>query len=210
MNVSCTKIICIGQNYPAHAREMNSPAPSRPIIFLKPPSSLIADGEVIEAPAELGRVDHEVELAVIMGKRARRVSEEDALSHVSGVAVFNDVTARDMQASARNAGQPWALSKGMDTFAPMSEPVPLSSVKDLYRLELELRVNGEVRQRGCSADMLFPPERLIAYITSYMTLEEGDIIATGTPEGVSGLKDGDLVEASIPGVGRVANRVRRL
>lgn len=209
MSLSCTKIVCIGQNYPAHAREMNSPAPSRPIIFLKPPSSLIADGEVIEAPAELGRVDHEVELAVIMGKRARRVSEEDALSHVSGVAVFNDVTARDMQASARKAGQPWALSKGMDTFAPMSAPVPLSSVRDLRRLELELRVNGEVRQRGCSADMLFPPERLIAYITSYMTLEEGDIIATGTPEGVSGLKDGDLVEASIPGVGRIANRVRR-
>ena len=210
MNLSCTKIVCIGQNYPAHAREMNSPAPSRPIIFLKPPSSLIADGEVIEAPAELGRVDHEVELAVIMGKRARKVSEKDALSHVSGVAVFNDVTARDMQASARNAGQPWALSKGMDTFAPISAPVPLSSVKDLHRLELELRVNGEVRQRGCSADMLFPPERLIAYITSYMTLEEGDIIATGTPEGVSGLKDGDLVEASIPGVGRISNRVRRL
>lgn len=210
MNVGCTKIICIGQNYPAHAREMNSPAPSQPIIFLKPPSSLIADGEIIEAPAGLGRVDHEVELAIVIGKRARRVSEEDALTHVSGLAVFNDVTARDMQSAARNAGQPWALSKGMDTFAPMSEPVPLSSVKDVRRLRLELRVNGEVRQQGCSADMLFPPEQLIAYITSYMTLEEGDIIATGTPEGVSDLNDGDLVEASIPGVGRVTNRVRRL
>ncbi len=206
----CTKIVCIGQNYPAHAREMNSSPPSRPIIFLKPPSSLIGDGEVIEAPVELGRVDHEVELAIIMGKRTRRASVEDALSHVSGVAVLNDVTARDMQAAARRAGQPWALSKGLDTFAPMSAPVPLSSVEDVHELELELRVNGEVRQRGRTADMLFPPEQLIAYISSYMTLEEGDIIATGTPEGVSGLNDGDLVEASISGVGKVSNRVRRV
>ena len=206
----CTKIVCIGQNYPAHAREMNSSPPSRPIIFLKPPSCLIADGDVIEAPAELGRVDHEVELALIIGKRARRVSEEDALSHVSGVAVFNDVTARDMQAAARNAGQPWALSKGLDTFAPMSAPVPLSSIKDIQGLTLELRVNGELRQQGRASDMLFPAERLIAYISSYMTLEEGDIIATGTPEGVSGLNDGDVVEAMILGVGKVANRVRRV
>jgi 2-keto-4-pentenoate hydratase/2-oxohepta-3-ene-1,7-dioic acid hydratase in catechol pathway len=115
-----------------------------------------------------------------------------------------------MQAAARRAGQPWALSKGLDTFAPMSAPVPLSSVEDVHELELELRVNGEVRQRGRTADMLFPPEQLIAYISSYMTLEEGDIIATGTPEGVSGLNDGDLVEASISGVGKVSNRVRRV
>ena len=209
MTVSCTKIICIGQNYRAHAREMNSTAPVRPIIFLKPPSSLIADGDEIEAPLELGRVDHEVELALIIGKRARRVAKDDALEHVSHVAVFNDVTARDMQSAARTSGQPWALSKGMDTFAPMSKSLPMSPTVDVHDLRLELRVNGNVRQRGRTADMIFPPEELIAYITAYITLEEGDIIATGTPEGVGPLNDGDLVEAVIPGVGALSNRVRR-
>ncbi len=210
MNLRCSKIVCIGQNYPAHARELNFAPPPRPVLFLKPPSSLIADGDVIEAPLELGRVDHEVELALIMGKRARNVSEEDALSYISMVAVFNDITARDIQSEARSSGQPWALSKGPDTFAPMSAPVPRSSVMDIHQLELELRVNGEVCQRGHTGDMLFSPEQLISYITAYMTLEEGDIIATGTPEGVSGLNDGDIVEASIPGVGKVTNRVRRV
>ncbi len=209
MAVSVTKIICIGQNYPAHAREMNSPAPVRPIIFLKPPSALIGDGDVIEACLELGRVDHEVELALIIGKRAKRVPVENAVDHISHLAVFNDVTARDMQSAARTSGQPWSLSKGMDTFAPMSTPVPAESVADIHHLDLELRVNGEVRQKGSTADMIFPPERLIAYISKYITLEEGDIIATGTPEGVGPLNDGDLVEAIVPGVGSVSNRVRR-
>jgi len=206
--MGCTKVVCIGQNYRAHAREMRSEPPSEPIIFLKPPSCLLPDGAVIEAPLELGRVDHEVELALIIGKRARKVDEAEALGYISHLAVFNDVTARELQAKARKAGQPWALAKGMDTFGPLSAPVPLASI-DVHDLDLELRVNGEVRQRGRTADMIFPPERLIAYITRYMTLEEGDIIATGTPEGVSGLADGDLVEAEIPGVGRLSNRVRR-
>lgn len=207
--MGCTKIVCIGQNYRAHAREMRSEPPSEPIIFLKPPSCLLSSGATIEAPLELGRVDHEVELALIIGKRASRVPEEAALEHVSHLAVFNDVTARDLQSKARKAGQPWALAKGMDTFGPMSEAVPLAAVGDVHDLGLELRVNGEPRQQGRTADMIFPPERLIAYISRYITLEEGDIIATGTPEGVGGLSDGDLVEASIPGVGRLSNRVRR-
>jgi len=207
--MSCTKIICIGQNYRAHAREMNSSAPTSPIIFLKPPSALIADGEIIEAPAELGRVDHEVELALIIGKRAKNVGERDALSYLSHLAVFNDITARDMQAEARSSGMPWALSKSMDTFAPMSAPVPIASIDDVHRLELELRVNEEVRQYGRTADMIFPPEKLIAFITRYIALEEGDIIATGTPEGVGPLNDGDVVAACIAGVGAVTNKVRR-
>ncbi|NLI74601.1 MAG: fumarylacetoacetate hydrolase family protein [Euryarchaeota archaeon] len=208
--MNCSKIICIGQNYPAHAREMDLPSSSNPVIFLKPPSSLITDGEVIEAPAELGRVDYEVELALIIGKRAKHISEKDALSYISMVATFNDITARDVQANARDSGHPWTFSKGLDTFAPMSVPVELSSVGDIHDLDLELCVNGKLRQHGNTADMLFSPEKLVAYISTYMTLEEGDIIATGTPEGVSGLNDGDFVEASISGVGKVSNHVKRI
>jgi len=208
--MSCGKIVCIGQNYRAHAREMELEAPAEPVIFLKPSTALIADGDVIEAPAGLGRVDHEVELALIIGKKARKVAESEALSYVSEVAVFNDVTARDVQSAARTAGLPWALSKGLDTFAPMSRPVPVSEAGDLCSLRLELRVNGEVRQSGSTSNMIFGPERLIAYISKYMTLEPGDIIATGTPEGVGPLNDGDVVEAGIEGVGKVSNRVRRI
>ncbi|MBI0584582.1 MAG: fumarylacetoacetate hydrolase family protein [Methanomassiliicoccus sp.] len=203
------KIVCVGQNYRAHAEEMRSVPPAEPMLFLKPSSAIIGDGETIEAP-DVGRVDHEVELALVIGRSAHRVREEDALSHVSHVAVFNDVTARDMQTAARRAGNPWTLAKGMDTFAPMSRPVPLSRVKDVHDLDLELRVNGEVRQRGNTSDMVFSPEKLVVYISRFMTLEPGDIIATGTPEGVSALQDGDRVEATIPGVGVVRNLFRRV
>lgn len=208
--MSCGKIVCIGQNYRAHAREMELEAPAEPVIFLKPSTALIADGDVIEAPAGLGRVDHEVELALIIGKKARKVAESEALSYVSEVAVFNDVTARDVQSAARTAGLPWALSKGLDTFAPMSRPVPVSEAGDLRSLRLELRVNGEVRQSGSTSNMIFGPERLIAYISKYMTLEPGDIIATGTPEGVGPMNDGEVVEAEIQGVGKVSNSFRRI
>jgi 2-keto-4-pentenoate hydratase/2-oxohepta-3-ene-1,7-dioic acid hydratase in catechol pathway len=201
------KIVCIGQNYRAHAAEMRSTPPREPMLFLKPSSAIIGDGQDIEAGA-VGRVDHEVELALIIGRSARRVSEERALEHVSHLAVLNDITARDIQAEARQAGNPWTLAKGMDTFAPLSRPILRENI-DVHDLELVLEVNGEVRQRGTTADMIFPPERLIAYISGYMTLEAGDIIATGTPSGVGPLEDGDRVEASIPGVGVVRNTFRR-
>jgi acylpyruvate hydrolase len=203
------KIVCIGQNYRAHAKEMHSQPPKEPIIFLKPTSALLGDGETIEA-GDVGRVDHEVELALIIGRKAKNVPADQALKYVSEIAVFNDITARDMQATARKAGNPWSLAKGMDTFAPMSTPVPLASVRDVHDLEIELRVNGQVRQRGNTSDMIFSPEQLIAYISRFMTLEPGDIIATGTPEGVSPLNDGDNVEAEIKGVGRISNVFRRI
>jgi 2-keto-4-pentenoate hydratase/2-oxohepta-3-ene-1,7-dioic acid hydratase in catechol pathway len=203
------KIVCIGQNYRAHARELNHEPPKEPMLFLKPSSAIIGDGEVIEA-GDVGRVDHEVELALIIGRTARKVQEAEALSYVSHLSVFNDITAREMQGEARNAGNPWTLSKGMDTFAPMSRPVPISRVKDVHDLDLELTVNGQVRQKGNTRDMVFGPEKLISYISAFITLEPGDIVATGTPEGVSPLNDGDRVEASIPGVGVVRNTFRRV
>ncbi len=153
-------------------------------------------------------VQHEVELALVIGRRAKGVPESEALSYVSHVAVFNDVSARDMQKAARLRGDPWDLSKGIDTFGPMSVPVPIGGI-DVQGLDLELRVNGELRQSGNTRDMIFPVPRIVSYVSRYMTLEEGDVIATGTPEGVSEIRRGDLVRAEIRGVGSVSNRVVR-
>jgi acylpyruvate hydrolase len=205
----CGKIVCVGQNYQEHIREMSSNEPSEPVLFLKPSSALIGPGEAIRIPAGIGTVHHEVELALIVGRPGRNIPAEDALGHVRSVAVFNDVTARDVQSAARKAGLPWALAKGMDTFAPLGEPMPIGRVGDLRDLELELRVNGELRQKGNTAQMLFTPQELISYISRYMTLERGDIIATGTPSGVGPLEPGDVVEAVIFSVGKLLNPVKR-
>ena len=202
-----TKIVCIGWNYRSHVKELESELPKEPTVFLKPPSCLISDGDDIVIPAGVTNVQHEVELAVVFGERCKDVSEGDALSCISHVAVFNDVSARDMQTDARRAGNTWDLSKGMDTFGPMSEPVPVGDVGDLQDLELTLTVNGEVRQRGNTRDMIFPIPALIAYVTRFMTMEPGDILITGTPEGVSEIRPGDVVQAEIKGVGSVTNPV---
>jgi 2-keto-4-pentenoate hydratase/2-oxohepta-3-ene-1,7-dioic acid hydratase in catechol pathway len=203
------KIVCVGQNYREHIRELDNEVPDEPVIFLKPSSALIGDGDEIVLPPAIGRVDHEVELALIIGRAARNLTAESAMACVSHLAVFNDVTARDMQNAARKAGMPWSLSKGMDTFAPMSEPKEYEQDVDCHSLQLRLTVNGEVRQAGSTSDMIHSPEALLAYITRWMRLDVGDIVATGTPKGVSPLRHGDLVEASIPGVGAVRNRVRQ-
>ena len=204
----CGKIVCVGQNYREHIREMRSEEPAEPVLFLKPPTSLVGPRAAIRIPEGIGAVHHEVELALVIGRGGRNIAPGRALRHVSSVAVFNDVTARDLQTAARKAGLPWALAKGMDTFAPMSRPAPLEEVGDLGVLELELRVNGELRQKGSTSQMIFPPAVLISYISRFMTLEEGDIIATGTPSGVGPIVPGDVVEAVIPGVGKLRNPVQ--
>lgn len=202
------KIVCIGQNYHAHIKELKSEVPTEPVIFLKPASAWIADGEEIVIQPGLGRVDYEGELAVIIGRRAKHATSKEALKHLEAAAVFNDVTARDVQSQARKAGLPWALAKGMDTFAPMSEPRSIDDVPDLRSLMVKTRLNGELRQDGRTADMIFPVEELVAYISRFMTLEPGDVIATGTPEGVGAITNGDVVEIEIKGVGKLTNRVR--
>jgi acylpyruvate hydrolase len=202
------KIVCIGQNYREHIKELKNEVPSEPVIFLKPMSSLIGNGESILIPEGIGRVDHEVELALIIGKNGKDIPKERAMDHVSAVAVFNDVTARDIQNDYRKAGLPWALSKGMDTFAPMSEPKPLAAAHDIHDLEISCRVNGKVRQHGSTSMMIYTPEELIAFISRWMTLEEGDIIATGTPSGVGPIVPGDLIDMRIEGVRTLTNPVR--
>jgi 2-keto-4-pentenoate hydratase/2-oxohepta-3-ene-1,7-dioic acid hydratase in catechol pathway len=205
MTITATpsKIVCVGRNYAAHARELGNDVPAQPLIFLKPPSALIGDGADIVLPPDSARVEHEAEIGVVIGKRARNVRVEDALDFVAGLVPLNDVTARDLQ----RLDVQWTRAKGFDTFCPIGALTPLQS-RDWSTLEVIGRVNGEVRQHGRASDMAFGIPHLIAYISRIMTLEPGDIIATGTPEGIGPLTDGDEVEVEIPGIGTVRNRVR--
>ena len=199
-----SKIVCVGRNYVEHARELGNEVPERPLIFLKPASALIGDGTAIVLPAASRQVEHEGEIALVIGRTARRVAAADAWDHVAGIAALNDVTARDLQ---KGDGQ-WTRAKGFDTFCPLSEWTPLARV-DRENLSVVCRVNGEVRQEGHVRQMAFPIPVLIEYISAVMTLEPGDVIATGTPAGVGPLHDGDLVEVEIPGVARISNPVRK-
>ena len=198
-----SKIVCVGRNYLEHARELGNDVPERPLLFFKPPSAIIADGEPIVLPAASRQVEHEGEIGVVIGRRAKDVAAADAWDYVHGIAPLNDVTARDLQ---KKDGQ-WARAKGFDTFCPVGTVVPLDRV-DRDGLEVICRVNGEVRQRGRVGDMAFSIPTLIEYISGVMTLEPGDLIATGTPAGVSPLNPGDVVEVEIPGVGILRNPVQ--
>jgi len=197
-----TKIVCVGRNYAAHARELGNDVPERPLIFLKPPSALIGDGDAIVLPPESQRVEHEAEIALVIGRRARNVPAAAAMDFVAGFAPLNDVTARDLQ----KADGQWTRAKGFDTFCPVGAITPAAGV-DWPALEIVCRVNGDVRQRGRARDMTFDFPALVAYISRVMTLEPGDLIATGTPEGVGPLEPGDLVEVEIPGLATLANPV---
>lgn len=197
-----SKIVCVGRNYVEHARELGNEVPQQPLIFMKPPSSIIADGEPIVLPPQSERVEHEGEIAVVIGRTARNVSSAEAMDYVSGFAALNDVTARDLQ---RSDGQ-WTRAKGFDTFCPLGSTRSVDGI-DYTALEVICRVNGEVRQHGHASQMAFPIPVIIEYISSVMTLEPGDLIATGTPAGVSQLHPGDVVEVEIPGVGKLSNPV---
>jgi 2-keto-4-pentenoate hydratase/2-oxohepta-3-ene-1,7-dioic acid hydratase in catechol pathway len=196
------KIICVGRNYAAHAKELGNEVPERPLLFFKPSSAIIADGDAIVLPAASARVEHEAEIAVVIGRTARQVSEAEAMACVAGITCANDVTARDLQ---KLDGQ-WARAKGFDTFCPVADLVTDGINWD--GLEIIGRVNGEVRQHGHVRDMIFSIPYLISYISLIMTLEPGDLLLTGTPEGVGPLAPGDVVEVEIPGVVRLSNPVR--
>ncbi len=200
------KIICVGWNYMSHAAEMDKALPEEPLIFLKPSTCIIGDGDEIRIPKGVTNVQHEVELALIFGRTGKDIPENEAMSYISGLAVFNDVTARDMQTSERAKGNPWDLCKGMDTFGPLSETVPADGI-DIGDLDMELTVNGEIRQKVNTGKMIFHPAKVIAYVSRYMTIETGDILATGTPDGISEINPGDIVCASISKIGSVTNRV---
>ncbi len=196
------KIICVGRNYAAHARELGNDVPERPLLFFKPISALIRSGEAIELPVESSQVEHEAELGVIVGARLRHAGIDESQAAITGYCVANDVTARDLQ---KTDGQ-WARAKGFDTFCPVGGIVSADSV-DLDSLAVRCRVNGELRQDGKVSDMIFTVPWLISYISGIMTLMPGDLILTGTPEGVSRLNVGDEVAVEIPGVGSISNPV---
>jgi 2-keto-4-pentenoate hydratase/2-oxohepta-3-ene-1,7-dioic acid hydratase in catechol pathway len=196
-----SKIIGIGVNYRAHAVEMGKGLPEEPLMFLKPPSAMILDGAPIERPAGYERVDYEGELGVVIGKRARRITREHALDHVRGFVCVNDVTVRDLQ---KKDGQ-WARAKGFDTFCPVGPKIVPGL--DPSNLRLRTRVNGVVKQDSSTADLIFDVPTLIAFCSQHMTLEDGDLISTGTPSGVGGLAVGDVVEIEIEGIGVLRNPV---
>jgi 2-keto-4-pentenoate hydratase/2-oxohepta-3-ene-1,7-dioic acid hydratase in catechol pathway len=199
------KIVCVGRNYRAHAAELGNAMPASPLLFLKPPSAVIGDGDTIVLPAASRQVEHEGEIGVVIGSRLSSAGEAAARAAVAGVTCVNDVTARDLQ----KADVQWTRAKGFDTFCPMGPRVlEVGPEADLTALEVYCRVNGVVRQRGRAADMAFSIPVLLAYISNVMTLEPGDLVATGTPAGVGPLVDGDVVEVEIPGVGTLRNLVK--
>lgn len=195
------KIVCVGRNYAEHAKELGNEVPKAPLIFLKPPSSVIADGEPIRLPSASGQVEFEGEIGVMIGKRLTCASEAGARGAIRGLVAVNDVTARDLQ---KSDGQ-WTRAKGFDSFCPIGEES--NGIADLANLTVITRVNGEERQRGSSSQMVFSIPMLLSYISGIMTLEPGDLIVTGTPSGVGKLAPGDVVEVEIEGVSRVSNPV---
>jgi 2-keto-4-pentenoate hydratase/2-oxohepta-3-ene-1,7-dioic acid hydratase in catechol pathway len=196
-----SKIVGIGQNYRAHAAEMGKGIPEEPLMFLKPPSAVIADGMPIERPSGYERVDYEGELGVVIGKRAHRVARERALDFVGGYICVNDVTVRDLQ---KKDGQ-WTRAKGFDTFCPMGPRI--ATGLDPAKLRITTRVNGVIKQDSSTSDLIFDVPTLIAFVSQHMTLEEGDVISTGTPSGVGPLQPGDVVEVEIEGIGVLRNPV---
>jgi 2-keto-4-pentenoate hydratase/2-oxohepta-3-ene-1,7-dioic acid hydratase in catechol pathway len=196
-----SKIVCVGRNYADHAKELGNEVPKAPLLFLKPPSAIIGDGDTIVLPAASSRVEFESEIGVVIGRRLRRVSASEAEAAIGGFVCLNDVTARDLQ----NSDGQWTRAKGFDTFCPVG-PAVVPGL-DWRTLEVVGRVNGRERQRGRATEMVFSIPALLAYISAVMTLERGDLVATGTPAGVGPLAHGDVVEVEISGVGILRNTV---
>jgi 2-keto-4-pentenoate hydratase/2-oxohepta-3-ene-1,7-dioic acid hydratase in catechol pathway len=198
-----SKIVCVGRNYRAHAAELGNEVPQEPLIFFKPPSSLLAPGEPILRPKISQRTDYEGELGVVIGRRCHKVSpDEDMRSCILGYTVVNDFTARDIQ----KQDSQWTRGKGFDTFCPVG-PVVSNEIDPWAGVSVETRVNGNLRQQGNTRDFIFPLDVILRYIADVMTLLPGDLIATGTPEGVGPVVSGDVVEVTVEGVGTLRNPV---
>ncbi|HJQ18767.1 MAG TPA: fumarylacetoacetate hydrolase family protein [Gemmatimonadaceae bacterium] len=196
-----TKIVCVGRNYVDHAKELGNDVPKEPLLFLKPPSSLVDNGQPIRLPEMSKQIEYEGEIGIVIGQRLRNADERAARAAIQAIAAVNDVTARDLQKSDSQ----WTRAKGFDTFCPVGTPGAVPN--DLGAVEVVTRVNGAERQRGKASQMVFSIPMLLSYISRIMTLEAGDLVCTGTPAGVGTLKPGDEVEVEIVGVSRVKNPV---
>jgi len=202
------KLVCLGANYSEHNREMKRDDLILPLLFLKPSTAIIHNGDAVEIPAFSSSLHHEVELVAVIGRQCKRVTEKEAMKCICGYAVGLDMTLRDVQDVAKKKGHPWSVSKGFDTSAPISDAVPAETVSNPHKLDIQLKVNGEIRQRSNTSKMIFPLEYQVAYISSIFTLEEGDLIFTGTPEGVGQVTSGDEMEGRVEEVGTITVKVR--
>lgn len=201
------KIFCVGRNYREHAAEMKSDVPTEPVIFLKPPTALCHRGEKIIIPAISREVHHEAELVVAIARGGKHLSATETSGAVLGYGAGMDMTLRDVQSKAKKKGLPWTIAKGFDTSAPVSEFIPASSLPPDPVFELILRLNGVIRQRVSTSEMIFSVSSLIRYLSSIFTLERGDLIFTGTPAGVGVVNDGDVLEVELAGHVSTSNTV---
>jgi 2-keto-4-pentenoate hydratase/2-oxohepta-3-ene-1,7-dioic acid hydratase in catechol pathway len=203
------KIIALGLNYALHAKEGTLPVPDEPIIFMKAGSSVIGPDEPVRLPRGMGRMDHEVELAVVIGRKAVAVRRKDAWDHVAGYTICNDISARDLQTADLGKRHPWFRSKSFDTFTPLGPwIVTADEIRPPVHLDLECRVNGRIRQKANTRDLIFGIAEVISWISRTITLDPGDVISTGTPEGIGPVKGGDLIACRIQGIGELRNPVR--
>ncbi len=208
LNFRVGKILCLGHNYRAHTREMGVSEAEPPVVFLKPPTAIIGDGEAVVTPGFCRDLHHEVEMVAVVGEGGKNIPEASALLSLAGYAVGLDMTARDVQLAAKRVGNPWTVAKGFDTSAPLSLAVERVRVPDPHALDISLKVNGTLRQHANTGEMVWRLEPAIAYLSSIFTLEPGDLVFTGTPAGVGRVVPGDLLEAELEQVGTLRVRVR--
>jgi len=197
------KILCIGRNYVDHIKELGNEAPAAPVVFMKPAAAIVDDGGTVVIPPYSTECHYEAELAVLIGMDGKNIPEAEALSHVAGYGVAIDMTLRDVQDNLKKKGLPWEIAKGFDTSCPLSDFTPAAHVPDPQNLTIRLMLNGEERQNGSTGLMINPVARIISYLSGIFTLEEGDVILTGTPAGVGRVRPGDGMVAEIEGVGRL-------
>jgi 2-keto-4-pentenoate hydratase/2-oxohepta-3-ene-1,7-dioic acid hydratase in catechol pathway len=193
------KILCLGRNYAEHVKEMNVRAGEDPVIFLKPTSALIRDGDPIFYPSISQNLHHEVELVIVIGKMGKNIPEDKVQDYILGYAIGLDMTLRDLQSKAKKEGLPWTIAKGFDTSAPLSNIIPREKISNPDNLTIICKVNGSIRQSSSTKNMIMPVKSIVSYISSIFKLEYGDLIFTGTPEGVGPVKIGDIVEAEMEG-----------
>jgi 2-keto-4-pentenoate hydratase/2-oxohepta-3-ene-1,7-dioic acid hydratase in catechol pathway len=213
-NINPTKIICLGRNYVEHAKEMKARIPKEPVFFVKTINTLVTDGNPIIYPKmlynnhEYNQVDHEVELAVIISKNCKNIQISNVYQYIEGYTIFLDITARKMQISDRNINLPWYRSKNFDTFGPIGPRItPCTEIVDPHNLNIQLKINGEIRQKSNTKHMIFKIPEILVFLSKFITLVPGDIIATGTPSGVGSIQPGDLIEASIEKIGTITHKV---
>jgi len=204
----CRKAVCVGRNYVEHAKELGNAVPNpsseKPLLFMKPSTAIITQGQNIEIPVGLDELHHEIELGIVIGKECRRATPEAATEAIGGYVLALDMTARSVQNELKGKGQPWEMAKAFDTSLALGEFIPKEKIPDPHKIVLKCMVNNELRQNGSTADMIFRVPYLLSFISTYFTLQEGDVVLTGTPSGVGPVRDGDKIVGAIDGVADIA------